>query len=149
MVDASSLAEFRWQNRLIVAFMKTDSQDHRWLVQWTQHNHCRLSERDLIVFVVTGTSVEQLSPPLTSVLEEKKPGGSSDLRHIEALESAAVTFLIQQRQFASAATEVLLIGKDGGIKSQSQNIKQIDEWFNLIDAMPMRRQEAGKQSDVC
>lgn len=149
VVDASSLTEFRWEKRLIVTFMQADSKDYRWLKQWTQANNCRLSERDLIVFVVTNQSAEQLSPQLTTANDVKQPHASSDPRQMPMLDAASVTHLRQQRRFPLAATEVFLIGKDGGIKSQSQEINQIDGLFNLIDAMPMRRQEASRQSGAC
>jgi hypothetical protein len=37
--------------------------------------------------------------------------------------------------------EVILIGKDGGVKLRAKTPISIQELFSLIDAMPMRRQE--------
>lgn len=43
--------------------------------------------------------------------------------------------------------EVLLIGKDGGVKARSQAPVTSEELFTTIDAMPMRRRERQKQSE--
>jgi hypothetical protein len=43
-------------------------------------------------------------------------------------------------------TAVLLIGKDGGLKSRSSNL-DLEATFGLIDQMPMRRQEMRRESD--
>jgi hypothetical protein len=37
--------------------------------------------------------------------------------------------------------EVLLVGKDGGVKLRSRDVVSPQELFRLVDAMPMRRQE--------
>ena len=37
--------------------------------------------------------------------------------------------------------EIILIGKDGGVKFRSKTSISVEELFSLIDAMPMRRQE--------
>ena len=37
--------------------------------------------------------------------------------------------------------EIILIGKDGGVKLRSKMPISLEELFSLIDAMPMRRQE--------
>jgi len=41
--------------------------------------------------------------------------------------------------------EVLLAGKDGGVKLRSRKIVQPGDIFGLVDAMPMRRQEMGRR----
>ena len=40
-----------------------------------------------------------------------------------------------------AGSQVLLIGKDGGVKLRSTEPVSTDELFALIDSMPMRRRE--------
>ncbi len=37
--------------------------------------------------------------------------------------------------------QVLLVGKDGGVKFRSRNVVSPQEIFRLVDAMPMRRDE--------
>jgi hypothetical protein len=37
--------------------------------------------------------------------------------------------------------EVLLVGKDGGVKFRSSEVVSPEEIFRLVDAMPMRREE--------
>ena len=48
---------------------------------------------------------------------------------------------VNQGEFA-----VILVGKDGGIKLNRQNETRLEEIFDLIDAMPMRREEIRQKS---
>ena len=48
---------------------------------------------------------------------------------------------MSERHFApSSAVRVVLIGKDGGVKSRSQDL-DLEEIFGAIDRMPMRKRE--------
>jgi len=58
-------------------------------------------------------------------------GGRQDLRRV---------YNVQPGEF-----EVLLIGKDGGVKLRSRDIVSPKELFRLVDAMPMRRQESQRR----
>jgi hypothetical protein len=44
---------------------------------------------------------------------------------------------------------VLLIGKDGGVKSSYDSVPDLDDVFRLIDSMPMRIREAKSRSTPC
>jgi hypothetical protein len=46
--------------------------------------------------------------------------------------------------FGATGFEVLLIGKDGGVKLRQQEPVSADVLFTVIDAMPMRRREMGE-----
>ena len=56
--------------------------------------------------------------------------------------------LAQSRKFAHDSFELLLIGKDGGVKANSHRIKDLDEFITLIDGMPMRKQEADEKQST-
>jgi hypothetical protein len=49
-----------------------------------------------------------------------------------------------RRLFGAEGFEVLLIGKDGGLKLRQGEPIGVDALFAVIDAMPMRRQEMGR-----
>lgn len=80
-----------------------------------------MRERDLLTFVVLPSSAE----------EDGKPSG---------LEPA----LLRRRYGVRAGDfRVLLIGKDGGVKREARAPVSLESLFGQIDAMPMRRKEAG------
>jgi hypothetical protein len=79
-----------------------------------------LVERDVVLVAATGQGVSV-------------DGGSSDAFRVEQLRLA----------YAAATTgfQVVLIGKDGGVKLRAAEPVRADELFALIDAMPMRRRK--------
>lgn len=79
-----------------------------------------LRERDMVVVAIVGQTVRSLvGPPVAA-----KAGA---LRHHLGLDTN--TF------------QVVLVGKDTGVKLRSNEPVSAGELFTLIDAMPMRRQE--------
>lgn len=128
-VSASSLANLQWQYRLIVVFTSPVAVAHQQIIAWTDANRCKLNDRDVLVMNINKeASIELTDKGLT-------------------LDAAAVLTLIKQRRSTAAAYEMLLIGKDGGVKTRSTDIGDLDEFINRIDAMPMRRQEM--KNDQC
>ena len=82
-------------------------------------------ERDLLVFS----------------LFDQEPGRWQDRSiSVAAAESARENFKVAKDSFA-----VLLIGKDGGVKLQSQQPVSPTDIFDLIDTMPMRQREMQEQ----
>jgi hypothetical protein len=69
--------------------------------------------------------------------------GEADFKVWPSGETVLVAALPQeiQAQLRSAAWRVLLIGRDGGIKSAWDKVVPPDEIFAKIDAMPMGRSE--------
>lgn len=60
-----------------------------------------------------------------------------DLIRIAADQETRARYKIDE----SAPVTVLLFGKDGGLKSRQVGDIDLDEFFKLIDSMPMRRRE--------
>jgi hypothetical protein len=89
--------------------------------------HDRLHERDIVLVEVVGEDVETL---LGGRLNVK----AADLRAYHKIDADA---------FA-----VVLVGKDGGVKLNSDHPVTPDQLFSLIDAMPMRRREMAERSGV-
>jgi hypothetical protein len=75
-----------------------------------------------------GEAVDELVERDIVVLIDTDPSGQGPLR----------------TSFGAKGFEVLLIGKDGGVKLRQQAPVGTDVLFAVIDAMPMRRQEMGK-----
>ncbi|WP_201980650.1 DUF4174 domain-containing protein [Hymenobacter rubidus] len=53
-------------------------------------------------------------------------------------------FLAQQMGLKQQSFAVVLIGKDGGVKEKSSRPIPLAALFNIVDKMPMRRQEMRK-----
>ncbi len=52
--------------------------------------------------------------------------------------------IIVKEHFGAPAFKVTLIGKDGLIKYTSKHILSINKLYSIVDAMPMRKNEAAK-----
>lgn len=117
------LANYRWQNRLLVIFAaETDA------VQLSEQQKCIAAaeagfhDRDMLTFVV---------------LPEKVQGPKQHPAEIAQQ-------LRQQYQIAEGEFAVLLIGKDGTEKLRKAEVVEMQEIFGLIDSMPMRKAELRK-----
>lgn len=113
----SSTDAYRWEKRLLIVF--ADTADSAALLQQRQmaeRESADFADRDLVLIDVIGDYVR----------------GASDL---------AAT--LRRRYDAPAGTfSVVLVGKDGGVKLQSNEPIEARRLFETIDAMPMRRNEA-------
>jgi hypothetical protein len=129
MAKVVDISDLRWEKRVIVAFSSMSSPNADKLRQWVDSNRCRLKNRDVLVFSIdlhdspeiTGTSIK--------------------------LDTASAQALSQHRRYPDQPIELLLIGKDGGIKASSSELSELDSFLSLIDTMPMRRQEAARDKD--
>jgi hypothetical protein len=119
--DTTDLGKHQWKHRIVLVFAESDErlEFREFISAWSREQE-NVKDRDLVVFeaLIKGTS-RGPGGPLT-------PAQADDLR----------------KRFATAGEpfEVVLIGKDGGVKlrSRSASVAQI---FGLIDTMPMRRAE--------
>lgn len=121
-----NIADLRWENRVIVAFATTGSPEADALRQWVDTNPCGLKNRDIIVFAIDARDNHEITG--TSI----------------KLDTASSTALRQRRRYPDSPIEILLIGKDGGIKASSSELTELNGFVALIDTMPMRRQEAAQ-----
>ena len=128
---STSLAELLWNNRLIVAFSNGESDMNTQLRDWVQSHECDLLERDVQVYLVTNQQATAVGDA---------PG---------ALDAESIDTLEARRQTPEASFEVMLIGKDGGVKSSATSLSALPEFLLQIDGMPMRRAEAAQQTSSC
>lgn len=111
---AETIRAARWQKRLLLVAAPTAAQaDFQRQKQLLATDPASLQERDLLVLDVP---YDQLAP-------------------------ADQQYLRQQLQLKLSGFEVVLIGKDGGVKERSTHPLAPAALFRTIDQMPMRRQE--------
>lgn len=110
------LAEYRWKNRLII--INTNSEEALEQLKLFQETKEQLNDRDLILI--------QLSNNEVYVNARRTTIDPQDIRRNLAI---------------GEKFECLLIGKDGGVKSRSTEIKDPAYYLSLIDQMPMRQSE--------
>lgn len=112
LTDLSSL---QWQNRIIVVNEVADAEQ---AVSVLGNNAAGVTDRDLIWLVFDGSKAKTNYPgPLAPELKANT-----------------------QESYQIKPGQVILIGKDGGVKSRLDQV-DLDALFADIDAMPMRRNE--------
>ena len=126
-----SLMDLRWQHRLILVFTASGSPEFEDLVQWVADNKCNLEERETLVFTV-----------------ERRQAIAMNDDSVQ-LDDVSVAALTQQRKASEHGLEMLLVGKDGGIKERASSISELDSFVASIDSMPMRKSEAAENQNNC
>ena len=123
-----SLETLRWQRRLVVAF--GDAPDElAELERVVRERACALRERDTDVHHVRSGG----AMPLTD--------GSAPLDGSARDALAAV--------HRGEGFELVLIGKDGGVKRRAGRADALPDFLDAIDAMPMRRAERARDGGGC
>ena len=114
--EMNQLSDFRWENRVILIQADSGSTE---ALDMLQQAKPELDARDVAWFVRSGSDLVSNQNAVSSSLER-------DIKDL--LEGSRPD------------ERVLLIGKDGGIKSRESSLN-LDAIFNRIDAMPMRVRE--------
>ena len=116
------LTQFQWKNRLLLIFAPDDNDSlFKKLQSEIITQEAEVEDRDLVVFEVLERSPSRMNRAL---LDQSK------------VESIRRHFSVPQRSFI-----VILIGKDGGIKLKRNDQIDLETIFELIDSMPMRKDE--------
>ncbi len=98
------------------------------LRQHLEDNRAALADRDMIVAIVSDGTVEIWTP-------------ASGMAGEPAMDAAAMT----ARYASGTPFELVLVGKDTGIKDRATSPDELDDMFDLIDTMPMRQREMGRR----
>ncbi len=114
--EMNNLGDYQWKNRLILVQAAPETEG---AVDAFKEARLEVDDRDIIWFVKTGSGL---------VSNQATVSGGVERDVTEILEKAR------------SEDRVLLIGKDGGIKSREPSLN-LDGIFRRIDAMPMRRRE--------
>lgn len=120
----TNVGEFQWQNRLIVVFARPENASA--VVELLAAEAALMADRDILWFVISPQSVS------SNAAETPDRALIDDLR----------------RRFQSEPTadlEVVLVGKDGGVKHRSAELDTLDIYLR-IDQMPMRLAELEARS---
>ena len=131
---ASTLDELRWERRLVFAF-GADEASRRALADLVAARACELDDRDVDVHLVDADTLVPLS-------EGARP-----------LDEASADAVRRLASDAGRGLELVLVGKDGGVKRRATDVAALDDFMVAIDGMPMRRAErsadgcAGKRGD--
>ncbi len=115
-----STSQFTWRNRVLVVFGENADPQVRRQIAALKEQTDALGARDMVVLQVTPDSV-------TPVF-----GTAGELQPAQLRKDLKVT---------DDRFEIVLIGKDGGVKLRSKDVVSDAEVFDLIDRMPMRRAE--------
>ena len=116
MLDA---ADFLWNNRLILIF--TPEEEAPAPVKLLAGEEAHLAERQILWFVVSGETVAS--------------------NYAGPIDGGAAARLRARFQTApEMETEVVLVGKDGGVKHRAGSLDTVD-LYGRIDQMPMRQAE--------
>jgi len=114
--EMNNLGDYQWKNRLILVLATSDAEG---AVETLRSARAEIDDRDIVWFVNTGSDVVSNQKAVSSSLE-------SDVKALF--------------EESRSDARVLLIGKDGGIKSRDSRL-DLDAIFRRIDAMPMRIRE--------
>jgi len=113
----SSLESFEWSNRIILI---RENSDCKKTVARLKQAKVDLDERHIFWFVLC--KKKHLISNFTGVISTK------------------LSNRVTEKHFANKKHNIVLIGKDGGIKYRAQKFK-LNEINTLIDSMPMRQIE--------
>jgi hypothetical protein len=116
-----SLSQYSWKNRVLVIFGGAGDPKVRQQVDVIKERPAEMADRDMVVLQVSQDRVTAIYGDVADI--------DDDLLRVEA-------------EAAGAEFQVVLIGKDGGVKLRSVQVVGDVEMFDLIDRMPMRK--AGK-----
>lgn len=127
---AVQLSDFLWQNRPLLLFAPSGSDDR---LQQTQRvllqRQCELEDRDMVIGIIAGPAESRLNGQSIS------PDQAMALR--------------QRYKIAPGQFTAILIGKDGGQKERVYTTPDLNDLFALIDGMPMRQDEMLANPDHC
>lgn len=113
-----SLAELKWNKRILVLFTEEGSSRMKQQVDLLKNRTAEMEDRDMLVLQVSKTDVKSVYG--------KAP----------RLDAAA---LRAEAGIAGSDFTAVLIGKDGAEKLRSDDVLKEKDIFDLIDSMPMRR----------
>ena len=124
--DLFSLDEFRWDNRMLLIFSSDDKNPElQLLLKQIRENKDEILDRDLRVLVLVESGQSKLD----------------DL----PLSNASAMRLKERYRASFKPVNLILIGKDGGVKQRQSGDIELHTIFPLIDSMPMRKAEMSRR----
>ena len=129
-LNAQNLEKHTWKNRILVV-KTSDSASEIYQEQIKEFKNAtdELKVRKFVLYKITGDHFEMIDFTNPELSESGKIAGKSIGKTLNDKENF----------------EVILIGLDGGIKLRQTDILRKDALFNIVDAMPMRRNELSRK----
>jgi len=125
-----ALERLRWSARvLLVLTPRLDDPRAIALREALARRACQARERDLVLMQIPAAGPASLES--------------------EPLPSQEATQIRDRFRHGDSPFQVLLLGKDGGVKQRENHVPDLDAMFALIDAMPMRRSEMRGRASAC
>jgi hypothetical protein len=122
-----NLASYQWKNRVIVIFATSSASENYRMQRDVLDNRIEgVLDRHLIVL---------------DLFENERSRLGDLILTDDAVKKIKNIFDLKQDQF-----QVILLGKDGTIKLRSDKPVPASEFFELIDAMPMRKEEMRRKT---
>lgn len=122
VINDKLIEDYRWQNRLLLVFSPSiNNVQFDAIYNDIQQNQPAADDRDLKIFYLI-----------------KKGQSSVDGNNINKETAGAIR---EKYVVADDEVTIILIGKDGGEKMRQRNDFSLNEIFNRIDQMPMRKAE--------
>lgn len=118
----NSLSDLTWKKRVIIVFADDGDKRLERQVKILTDLRAELEERDLVVI---------------SIINDE---ASTAFGNVAKPDAAA---LRDEADVKKGSFQVILVGKDGGIKFRSDTVVPDVELFDVIDRMPMRQAERG------
>ena len=126
MMQSQNFKEFRWKNRLLV--IETTNQDnplYQKQLLVLKDKISELSERKLVIFEIVNQQFKKSTPDNLNQNE-----------NWQNLDKNYKTKCSEDNEFS-----ISLIGLDGNLKLQQNDLLLTKDLFEIIDVMPMRRNE--------
>lgn len=113
-----SLSALTWKNRVVIVFGSALDKKLIQQIETLERQKDQLADRDMVVIRVSGDDAKAVY------------GNAYGVEAASLRSEVGVT---------SDAFQVVLVGKDGGVKLRSEKVVSDVEMFEIIDRMPMRR----------
>ena len=124
-LNAQSLEDYQWKNRIVLLIENSESSgEMKEQLKKFQSSKKEMKERDLLLLLVTIRSVLSEDGSPTTLDREK---------------------ILKQFRISPKFNGVALIGKDGGLKLKQPFLIAPQKVYDLIDSMPMRKNEMRNQ----
>lgn len=121
-LSSQDLDQHRWEQRVILIFGQPPKADlFQQQLKLLSSTTEKLDDRDLIIY---------------RFFAGKGWGPDDNLLEMPRVEPIRSRYNPNKNDF-----QFVLIGKDGGVKLQSEQVVEMNQLFGLIDSMPMRRAE--------
>ena len=127
LMNAQDLKSHQWKDRLLLVISKSEKDTlFQEQIKILEQKQNELQDRKLVVYQITA--------------EAFKAGWFRSEGWIKS------TDLCDSFNSEKAAFKIILIGLDGGIKLEQNELLSVETLFNTIDSMPMRRKELLKRN---